>query len=1112
LAGLTSFFPSRLLLTPFEGRAIFVDEVRMEFQADSERAPGSERKKKFLSLMAKLFPLILAALIIAACAPKSSDPLAGGFTSPPDSSRPWVYWMWMDGNLSREGITADLEAMKRAGLGGVIICEVNVGVPRGPVEFMSLEWRGLFKHVVKEAARLGLEVAINAGPGWTGSGGPWVTPEQSMQHLVASAVEVLGPKRFDGQLPRPERRPAFFGDGKLPAPLEKAKNEYYRDVAVLAFPTPAAGPRIQDIDEKALYVRAPYSSQAGVKPFLPAPADFPTLPPSTAIAISRLTDISSFLGADGRLSWDVPAGRWTIMRFGRTSNGANTRPAPVPGLGLECDKLDPAALDAHFDAFFGTLLREIGPHKTADGAGWTMLHIDSWEMGAQNWTGAFRDEFRRRRGYDLLRYLPALDGRVVDSLETSERFLWDLRQTAQELLVENHAEHLKDLGRREGFGLSIEPYDMTPCADMTLGTVADVPMGEFWLNGFDTAHSVIEAASLGHTNGKPVIAAEAFTSMSDEHWLAAPASMKALGDWAFAAGINRIVFHRYQHQPWTDVKPGMTMGPYGVHWERTQTWWDMVPAYHAYLSRCQFMLRQGLPVADICYLVAEGAPHVFRPPASALRGRPPDRLGYNFDGIAPETLIARASVKDGKLVFPDGMSYRLLVLPERETMTPALLRKVRDLVEAGATVVGPPPRKSPGLSGYPGCDDEVRTLAAEIWGDCDGEKVKGQAFGSPLARGLKPWASTAAFSTPGKPGASAAVTEHAFGKGRVVWVRDGGPKVAGELAASDERTWKVGLPPLSGPEQYGDFSIAAGILVRMDIPPDFESETRLRYAHRCDGDTDIYFVANPEDKKIEATCAFRVAGKRPELWDAVSGGIRDLPEYTTGGGRTVVPIKFEPHQSFFVVFRTAAPDEIRAGRNFADGVETVELRGPWEVSFDPKWGGPEKIVFPELEDWSLRPEEGIKYYSGIATYHKTFDLPDATTAAFKAAGKSRRGLRLDLGAVMNIARVALNGRDLGVVWCAPWDVDIDGVAKAKGNRLEVAVANLWPNRLIGDERQPPDAEYGRGGNLARWPDWFLKKEPRPSPGRFTFSTWKHFSKDSPLLPSGLLGPVTVRIE
>jgi len=1041
--------------------------------------------------------LAAAALLAAACGPGTpgrgpSDELAAGFANPPDQARPWVYWMWMDGNLSREGITADLKAMRAAGLGGVVICEVNVGVPRGPVEFMSPEWRGLFKHVVREAERLGLEVTLNAGPGWTGSGGPWVKPEQSMQHIVAASVDVAGPSRFDAELPRPARRPAFFGEGGLPREIKAAMDGFYRDVAVLAFPTPVSGHPITDIDEKALFVRAPYSSQPGVRPFLPSPAEYPGLPAGAAIDPARILDLTDKLTADGRLAWDVPAGRWTVLRFGRTTTGANTRPAPVPGLGLECDKLDAAAFDAHYDAFVGALLREIGPRRTDGQAGWTTLHIDSWEMGAQNWTGAFREEFLKRRGYDLLPFLPAVTGRPVKDMETSERFLWDLRQTASELVLENHALRLKELGRRDGFRLSIEPYDMTPCADMTLGSAADVPMGEFWLSGFNTAHSVVEAAGIAHTNGRTVVAAESFTSDDREAWQAHPASMKALGDWAFTAGVNRIAFHRSQHQAALQIRPGMTMGPYGVHWERTQTWWDLVPAYHAYLSRCQFLLRQGLPVADVCFLVAEGSPHVFRPPASALRGDPPGPAGAAFDGCPPETLIASAAVKDGRIVFPDGMSYRVLILPERETMTPGLLRKVRDLVTAGATVIGPRPRKSPSLAGYPECDAEVERLAAEIWGDCDGVKV----------------------------------TEHPFGLGRVIWVRaeeppgsadsdassQAGtpPAVPAETSNSERATWSVGAPPLDEPGQYGDFAVVTRVLDRMSVLPDFSSDVPLRWIHRCDGATEIYFVANPEPRAVDATPVFRVSGLRPELWDPIEGTNRGLAQYTASEGRTAVPLRFEPHQSFFIVFREAAlpsadtvvvPD---AGANFPLPVEIASLEGPWDVAFDPKWGGPEKITFEALVDWSRRPEAGIKYYSGTAAYAKSFDLPRAVTDAAKSGR-----VWLDLGTVKNIAGVRLNGRDLGVVWCDPWRVEITEAVKPTGNRLEIRVANLWPNRLIGDEQEPPDAEYAPGGNLSRWPEWLLKGEPRPSAGRLTFSTWKHYDKDSPLLPSGLLGPVKV---
>lgn len=1135
------------------------------------------------------------------------DDLARSFQNPPPSARPWVYWFFMDGNMSRDGITADLDAMARVGIGGVIMMEVNVGVPRGPIEFMSPEWRAHFKHAVTEAERLGIQITLNAGPGWTGSGGPWVTPEQSMQHLVASETRVVGPARIHTVLPKPSPRPPYFPGSALPGRLQNARDSFYRDVAVLAFPSTTATNQIADVEEKALYIRHPYTSRPGTKPFLPAPAEFPSLPPGAAITTDQIIDLTERIDAQGRLTWDAPTGAWTILRLGRTSTGANTRPAPIPGLGLECDKFDRAALEAHFDAYVGALLREIGPRKQSTDSGWNMLHIDSWEMGAQNWSAAFREEFRKRRGYDPVRYLPTLTGRIVESPEISERFLWDLRQTAQELVLQNHARYLKELGRRHGFGLSIEPYDMNPCADMALGAVADVPMCEFWLYGFNSFFSVIEAASIAHTGGRPIIAAEAFTSSHAEGWQAHPAALKSLGDWAFCAGVNRIAFHRYQHQPWRHRRPGMTMGPYGVHWERTQIWWDMSTAYHEYLARCQFVLRRGLPVADVLFLCAEGAPHVFRPPTSATRGDPPDRLGYNFDGCAPETLLDRVSSKDGVLMLPDGMSYRVLVLPERDTMTPALLRKVTELVRDGATVIGPRPLKSPSLSGYPKCDAEIRELADGLWGDCDGTTVRTRASGNgrvfwqrprqpkatlandnPLAESKWIWRADQAPATSAPVGkctfrrtvpieSNAPIeSAHVFmtadnsfalsvngrraGTGDnfhrlseidvaamltpgtnilSVIVENGGdaPNPAGligaliirysngrtlsaptdrqwlcaqtpedlnwsptvELGPSGMAPWKLDAKPNPPePEQYGDFTDVTRVLAQMSVSPDFESTGPIRYTHRRDRDTDIYFVANTTAQEADADCTFRVTDRTPALWDPLTGEIRDLPESHAAGERTMVPIRFEPYQSWFVVFRPKDAPPARA-KNFPILARVGEVTGPWEVAFDPASGGPPKSTFDSLQDWTSRPEEGIRFYSGIATYKATFDASESANA-------------LDLGIVHNIARVRLNGHDLGSVWCAPWRVDISRAVRRTGNLLEIDVANLWPNRLIGDEQFPDDCTtHGNwlNGRLPDWPDWLLRNQPRPEPRRMTFTTFKHWRKDDPLLPSGLLGPVII---
>lgn len=570
--------------------------------------------------------------------------LLKSFVAPPDSARPGVYWYFMDGNISRKGMTEDLESMKKAGIGSVIFLEVNVGIPRGPVTFLSEEWQDLFKHAVKEAERLGITLILGSGPGWAGSGGPWVEPAQSMRHLVSSDTLVRGPNRFKDHLALPLPKKPFFGYATLTDSLRKKWENYYQDVTVLAFRTPAKNAVIPDIEEKALYYRAPFSSAKGVKSFLPTPLIYPATTPGTFVAKDSILDISKNLRADGTLDWQVPPGNWTIRRLGLRNNGAVTRPAPQPGLGFECDKMDTVAFNQHFNAFMGKLLQKTGAKDSKSTGGLKMIHIDSWEMGAQNWSDHFRQEFLKRRGYDLLPYLLTYAGTVVGSREISERFLWDIRKTSQELVVENHAEHFKTLGRRSGLRLSIEPYDMNPAADLELGAVADVPMCEFWSKnfGFNTSFSCIEATSIAHVLGKPVVQAEAFTAGNSEGWKLYPGAIKDQGDWAFATGINKFYYHTFAHQPLDDsLKPGMTMGPYGVHWDRNQTWWPMANAYHTYVARCSYMLQQGKTVADILYLTPEGAPHVFHPPLSATTGNDtlPDRRGYNFDGCSPGMLL-----------------------------------------------------------------------------------------------------------------------------------------------------------------------------------------------------------------------------------------------------------------------------------------------------------------------------------------------------------------------------------------------------------------------------------------------------------------------------------------
>lgn len=1314
----------------------------------------------------------LLGLLSGAAAPAQTTPLVEAFRNPPPAARAHTWWHWMNGNISREGITADLEAMARVGVGGAQIFDVEPGIPPGPVRYGTAEWRAMIKHAASEAQRLGLELCLHNCAGWSSSGGPWVTPEHAMQMVVVSETQIEGPGHFEDRLPQPYTRMG-----------------YYRDIAVLAFPTPPAevvapptvtanGPDFapdkltdgnpdtvaalpppdpggaqfvqwafpQPVSVRALSFVPGYGrsgergelqvSEDGVTfrtiativfgetnllrspsciNFAPVtgrvfrlsfagdgrrPArvglaecrletgyrisgfggkagyargagasDRGEIPGDLTIASGAIVDLTGQMTADGHLSWDVPPGHWTILRFGHTPTGKDNHPAAAEGRGLECDKLSREAAQAHFSGVLLPLMKELGPLA---GTGLKHLLIDSYEVDCQNWTPRLREEFAARRGYDLLPYLPTLNGRVVNSLDASERFLWDFRRTLADLYTDNYFGAYADICRRYRLQLSVEPYGNGNFNDLDAGGRAAIPMTEFWVGwGADVSGPKL-ASSIAHIYGRKYVGAESFTADSTNgRWQNHPARLKALGDVIYTGGVNRFIFHRYAHQPWMNVRPGMTMGPWGFHFERTNTWWEQGSAWLQYLSRCQFLLQEGRFSADFCYLVSEDSPSSL-PGRGGLRPVPPE--GYDYDGCNAEVLLNRMTVRHGRLVLPDGMSYRFLVLPESDTMRPTLLRKLRDLVRAGATVIGPPPTRSPSLQDQPAADEEVAALARELWGDLDGKTR----------------------------------TERGCGQGTVIWGK-----------------------PL------------AKVLSDRGLPPDFEyvaarKSAQVRYIHRTTGDAEVYFVACASHSAETVECTFRIAGRWPELWDPETGEIRPAPLWRQQGGRTTVTHRFAPNGSVFVVFRrpaagdhvvalsrdgqpvsawrrvskhtleiveavygvlspelpdvvdvtaklaamvrnnrltvaatnslagdpapnvvkqlrvdytyggashtlvvdegqslsipTAAqvsstgpgelhitralygllpPDpikplsemqvdvtdklrsmvdngvlsvvasnalagdpahlvvkqmrvvylldgqrfvrtvpenatlEIPDGTEFAETVPDLppaelrtemtgpaltawepgryemllesgrrltaevasvpaptELTGPWEVSFPPGLGAPARATFARLMSWTESEDPGIRYFSGTATYRLAFELPNALVGA-------DRRLALDLGRVHEIARLRLNGQDLGILWKPPYRADVTGVARPGRNELEIEVTNLWVNRLIGDEQLPDDSEWAGGGALARLPEWLVKGTPRPPTERVTFTTWKHWTKDDSLLESGLLGPVTL---
>lgn len=1335
------------------------------------------------------------ALGLASAAWAAESRLEESFARPPLEARPWVYWFWSDGNITRAGITADLEAMQRVGIGGVLIMEVAQGVPPGPVRFMTPAWRELFAFAVAETGRLGLKVNMNNDAGWTGSGGPWNDAEHSMQKVVSTETRVTGPQRFDAVLPQPETVEGF-----------------YRDIAVLAFPTPVAeqrtmrefklkiagsgsgdfaGTAVIDGDAKtgvllpragakgeppfvqlefaepftarsievaltlaagrrvlcelqasddgrvyrdvtrfqggsgpqtfatvsARFFRVMFSANAttlaqarldeivlattvrienfaaksGLK-LAASPTEVTAIPAEAAIDRSRLVDLTA-RARDGKLTWEVPAGDWTVVRVGHTSTGKPNYPSPAEGKGLEVDKLSRAALDHHFDSFMGKLISDSG----AAGANvLTTVHVDSWEVGYQNWTPGFREAFQQRRGYDPLPWLPVLSGRVMENAGPSERFLWDMRRTISELVNENYAGRMAELAHRHGRQFSLQGYHNGPFDCLSYAGRTDLPIAEFWTtrDPVNLHLSVKTMTSAGHIYGKRIVAAEAFTATDqNSRQQPHPFAIKSIGDAAFCAGVNQFIFHRYSHQPWTDDrKPGMTMGPWGLEYERTATWWEQTKPWHEYLARCQYLLQQGLYVADLCYLQSEEGINNPTPLADVLPAAP---QGYAFDFCSDEVVRTRLSVQDGRLVLPDGMNYRALVMPTQRMMTPALLRKLRDLVQAGATILGAPPLRSPSLADYPACDAELKQLVAEMWGDLDGR----------------------------------ARTERTLGRGRVVW----GP-TPGELLM------KLGRTP--------DFVYRSA--------DDGGERPVVQFIHRSLADREVYFVANLGETAANITASFRVADRVPELWHPERGTVEPVAVYDCADGRVRVPLALAPRESVFVVFRaggaapqasrivalkkngavvaeaglvaleqvaakkglvgantdavgtftlaawvkpTAATDlptedfagtggynvarndvlfappghevfrnNLAAGAGFAvgtngvgvfehgdhhfapllvlrtpiadwthvaivyqdgrpslylngkrvrtglkslmsvhggvglahkrdatpfkgeystveqfgralgaeeiaalmqktpkatamvsptekakapvnesapkavwlasgkngvvamasdagryeavradgrvltgvatDGIAPVRVTGPWTLSFPAGWGAPAQVEMPELKSWSDHATPGVKYFSGTATYRRSFEVP----VGLLSAG---RQVSLDLGAVAVIAEVTLNGRPLGVLWRPPFHVDVTEALKAGANTLEIKVTNLWVNRLIGDEQLPADREWVRVGNrrgfaLREYPDWFQRGERSPA-GRVTFATWKHYEKDAPLLPAGLLGPVTLQV-
>jgi hypothetical protein len=1097
-------------------------------------------------------PFVLAAVLAAllgtwiVSAEGQDDALVRGFQNPPDSAKPRVWWHWMSGNITKEGIKADLEWMKRAGIAGFQNFDAGLDTPQvveKRLVFMTPAWKDAFKYTATLADQLGLEMAIAGSPGWSESGGPWVTPAQAMKKYVWSETVVEGGRPFTGVLPKPPSATGPYqnlGSGREGSGGgATAEPEFYADSAVVAFRAPEndhtlaeleakvtssggafslsaltdgdlskavllpaasgdgkawiqfefvrpqnvrgltlmtirgarrgsfADPELEASDDgrnfrsvlklpsdavtvafasvTARYFRVSVRTlapQAGAgrgsqaSPDAPAGIGVAELVLHTASPVNRFQDKAAFDAAtdiysmatpavaagdiveksdvvdltskmrpNGRLDWTPPPSRWIVLRFGYSLTGARNAPASPEATGLEVDKLDRAHVKAYFDNY-------LDQYKSATGGlmgkrGLQYVITDSWEAGVANWTDRMIAEFSKRRGYDMRPWLPVLAGRIVESAEASDRFLWDFRKTIADLTAENHYDQLTDILHARGMGRYTESHEGGRAFigdGMEVKRLADIPMSATWLERPGKASrqydaDVHESASVAHIYGQNIVAAESLT-VYRKAWAYSPETLKSTADRMMTNGLNRFIIHTSVHQPVDDKIPGLGLGPFGQWFTRHETWAEMAKPWTTYLSRSSFMLQQGQFVADIVYFYGEDSN------VTALFGaKMPDiPAGYRIDFVNADALVNRLAVNNGRITTATGMSYRLLALdPNSRHMSLAVLRKINDLVSAGAAVVGAKPIDSPSLADS---QEEFRAIADELW-----------------SRGT--------------------------GKGKV----------------------------------FGDQTIAQA-LAAMGAPPDFEytrprEDTSLAFVHRALADGDLYWVVNGNTRTETLEASFRVNGKAPEIWHAETGVVTPA-SYLIANGRTIVPLRLEPDDAVFVVFRKPATEPARA---LPEPIETdlATIAGAWDLAFQAGRGAPAKISLEALGSWSESPDPGMKYFSGTGTYSKTIQ---ARADWFKAGAK----LWLDLGDVKNLAEITVNGRSLGILWKTPFRVDVTSALKAGANALEIKVANLWVNRLIGDA-QPGVTK------------------------KITYTAVEFYRADSPLLPSGLIGPVKiVRLE
>ena len=948
----------------------------------------------------------------------TGDPISElerNFQDPPASSGVNCWWWWLNGNVNKAAITKDLEAMKSKDFHGAMIFDAgghkqrgNRDIPQGPL-YGSDEWNELFVFALDEARRLGLQIGFNIQSGWN-LGGPRVIPRYAAKQITYSKTKVSGEKEISVSLEQPASR-----------------DDFYEDMTVLAFPlNPSQKIRggISDLDLKLGFEELGMSAP-DCRFLLENDPDEKEFNERETYLVqkSEVRDLSSKVDDQGNLRWEVPPGEWMVLRIGYTCTDAEVSTSSGNWQGRVLDYMSREAFDFYWKDVVEPIFEDAGDHV---GTTLKYLETDSWECGGMNWTDQFAEEFQQYRGYDLTSYLPIVAGYVVDDLETSNAFLADFRKTLAELVAVNHYAYFQEYAQR--YSMLIQPESAGPHAGPLDGIknygFSDIVMSEFWSPSPhrplpENRFYLKQASSAAHIYGKKIVGAESFTTIgphwNDELWH----DQKSAFDHEICAGLNRVYFHTFTCSPPEMGLPGQEYFA-GTHVNPQVTWWDQSEAFIDYMHRTQFVVQEGKFVADVLYYYGDHVPNVFPYKHSDPAGVMP---GFDYD-VTDETIFLQLKVKDGKILVPGGLEYRVLALPDHRVLSLSVLKKLEKLVWEGVTVLGDKPEKQVSLVGGPDGKKTFDELSDKIWGN-----------------------------------ETSGTGEKEYGRGKVAW----------------------GIP-------------AREYLLKKQIPADFDvlendSKTDFDYIHYTIGESDVYYVSNQTRGRQKIHARFRVSGKQPELWDALTGEIQQARAFTRADGLTTIPLTLEPYGAVMVIFSRKIPVEKQGTvqRNYSDFETLAEISGAWTVSFDPEWGGPASVVFSELMDWSQHPEEGIRYYSGAAVYQKSFTWesePGEAETYFLRLGSVK-----DVG----IAEVKINGTDRGILWTPPFRVEITGELQKGENSLEIKVVNSWYNRVAGDQTFPDKKQY-TSTNIVLKHDYL----GRPI-------------DEIPLEPSGLLGPVTIEV-